>query len=54
VALNAQTADTQAVSDRDWYDLSTDEVTAELGIDPVVGLPAAKAADLLRTSSAGR
>jgi Ca2+-transporting ATPase len=33
-----------------WYALTTEEVAGQVGVDPVVGLPAATAADLLKTN----
>jgi Ca2+-transporting ATPase len=50
VALSAQTANGQPVIDHNWYALSAQEVTTELGVDPAVGLSAARAADLLRAN----
>ncbi len=50
MALNTETAEHRAPDEGVWYALSPDEVAARLGVDPAVGLPAARAAELLRTN----
>jgi P-type Ca2+ transporter type 2C len=50
MALSAHTEQSQKAINRNWYALSATEVTAMLGVDPAVGLPAARAADLLRAN----
>jgi Ca2+-transporting ATPase len=47
MAVEADTTGQSASAGRNWYALSPDEVTAALGIDPAVGLTAARAAELL-------
>jgi Ca2+-transporting ATPase len=48
--VSEQTARSQKASDHNWYALTTSEVTAELGVDPAVGLSAARAAELMRAN----
>jgi Ca2+-transporting ATPase len=49
LALSEQAADSQASVDTHWYARSAEEVAAELGVDPEVGLSAGRAAELLRS-----
>jgi Ca2+-transporting ATPase len=50
LALSDQVADNQATVDTRWYAQSSEEVAAELGVDPAVGLSAARAGDLLKAN----
>jgi Ca2+-transporting ATPase len=47
MAVQAETAGRAAATSRNWYACTPDEVAAAVGVDPAVGLPAARAADLL-------
>jgi Ca2+-transporting ATPase len=49
LALSEQTADSPASVETHWYARSAEEVAAELGVDPEVGLSAGRAAELLRS-----
>jgi Ca2+-transporting ATPase len=50
LALDTEAAEQQVTPEVTWYALSPDEVAAKLSVDPAVGLPAARAAELLRTN----
>jgi Ca2+-transporting ATPase len=50
LALDTEAAEQQVTPEGAWYALSPDEVAAKLGVDPARGLPAARAAELLRTN----
>ena len=47
MAVRADATGQPATAGRNWYARSTDEVTTALGVDPAVGLTAARAAELL-------
>ena len=47
MTVQAETAGRPAAAGRNWYACTPDEVAAAVGVDPAVGLPAARAADLL-------
>ena len=47
MAVQADATGQPATAARNWYARSTDEVTTALGVDPAVGLTAARAAELL-------
>jgi Ca2+-transporting ATPase len=47
MAVQADATGQPASAARNWYARSTDEVTTALGVDPAVGLTAARAAELL-------
>ena len=47
MAVQAGTTGPPAAAGRDWYACTPAEVAAAVGVDPAVGLPAARAADLL-------
>ena len=47
MAVRADTTEQPAAGGQNWYSRSPAEVTAALGVDPAVGLPAARAAELL-------
>jgi Ca2+-transporting ATPase len=47
MAVQAGTTGPPAAAGRDWYACTPAEVAAAVGVDPDVGLPAARAADLL-------
>ena len=47
MAVQADATGQPATTGRNWYARSTDEVTTALGVDPAVGLTAARAAELL-------
>jgi P-type Ca2+ transporter type 2C len=47
MAVQAHAAGQPATAAQNWYARSTDEVTSALGVDPAVGLTAARAAELL-------
>ena len=47
MAVRADTTEHPATGGHAWYSRSPDEVTAALGVDPAVGLTAARAAELL-------
>jgi P-type Ca2+ transporter type 2C len=47
MSVQAETAGRPAAAGRNWYACTPDEVAAAVGVDPAVGLPAARAADLL-------
>ena len=47
MTVQADASGQPATAGRDWYSRSPDEVTAALGVDPAVGLTAARAAGLL-------
>jgi Ca2+-transporting ATPase len=50
IAVHAGTTGQPAAADRDWYARSPEEVAADLGVDPQVGLTAARAAELLASN----
>ena len=45
--MAVQTTPQPATAGQNWYSRSPDEVTAAVGVDPEVGLTAARAAELL-------
>jgi Ca2+-transporting ATPase len=47
MAVQTETAGRPAAAGRNWYAFTAEEVAAAVGVDPAVGLPAARAADLL-------
>jgi Ca2+-transporting ATPase len=47
MALDAEATQNRVTADVAWYRRSSDEVTTELNVDPELGLPAARAAELL-------
>jgi P-type Ca2+ transporter type 2C len=47
MAVQADAKGQPATAGQNWYSRSTDEVTTALGVDPAVGLTAARAAELL-------
>ena len=47
MAVQTETAGRPAAAGRNWYACTPEEVAAAVGVDPAVGLPAARAADLL-------
>jgi Ca2+-transporting ATPase len=47
MAVRADAGGRPTTASRNWYALSPDEVTAALGVDPAVGLTAARAGELL-------
>ena len=50
MALDTEAAEHYVPDTEAWYALSADEVATKLGVDPAVGLPAARAAELLRAN----
>jgi Ca2+-transporting ATPase len=49
LALSDQAADTQVTIDTHWYARSAEDVAAQLGVDPKIGLTAGRAAESLRS-----
>jgi len=47
MAVQTETAGRPPAAGQNWYARTPDEVAAAVGVDPAVGLPAARAADLL-------
>jgi Ca2+-transporting ATPase len=47
MAVEADATGQPTTADRDWYARSPEEVAADLGVDPAIGLTAARAAELL-------
>ena len=47
MAVQTETAGQAAAAGRNWYACTRKRVAAAVGVDPAVGLPAARAADLL-------
>ena len=48
MTVNETAADTNAPAAHQWYAMSGDQVARDLGVDPAVGLSAARAAELLQ------